>query len=107
MHNAESEKRLKRANDKLNRERDLEKGKVPSEPRVKLAAAVVEESRSSDPVPRGSITSTSSSDDSAKKEDSTNTKPKTKPKLPQVKVPSSSFEIDSPKTPVWKKVFGR
>ncbi len=26
---------------------------------------------------------------------------------PNVRIPSSAFEMDSPKTPVWKKVFGR
>lgn len=32
---------------------------------------------------------------------------KSRPRLPNVKIPSSAFEMDSPKTPVWKKVFGR
>jgi hypothetical protein len=32
---------------------------------------------------------------------------KLRPKLPSVRIPNSAFEIDSPKTPVWKKVFGR
>jgi hypothetical protein len=32
---------------------------------------------------------------------------KIRPKLPSVRIPNSAFEIDSPKTPVWKKVFGR
>lgn len=34
-------------------------------------------------------------------------KGKRKPKPPQVNIPPSSFEMDSPKTPMWKKVFGR
>ncbi|KAJ9634753.1 uncharacterized protein PV06_07053 [Exophiala oligosperma] len=32
---------------------------------------------------------------------------KEKPRPPKVEIPTSSFEIDSPKTPIWKKVFGR
>ncbi|EXJ93008.1 hypothetical protein A1O3_01564 [Capronia epimyces CBS 606.96] len=30
-----------------------------------------------------------------------------RPRPPKVNIPSSSFEMDSPKTPMWKKVFGR
>jgi hypothetical protein len=32
---------------------------------------------------------------------------KSRPRPPNVKIPSSAFEMDSPKTPVWKKMFGR
>ena len=34
-------------------------------------------------------------------------KDRKKPQLPNVTIPSSAFEMDSPKTPMWKKVFGR
>ena len=34
-------------------------------------------------------------------------KDKKRPRPPSVSIPSSAFEMDSPKTPVWKKVFGR
>ena len=30
-----------------------------------------------------------------------------RPAPPCVSIPSSAFEMDSPKTPMWKKVFGR
>lgn len=32
---------------------------------------------------------------------------KPRPTPPRVQVPSSKFEMDSPKTPMWNKVFGR
>lgn len=32
---------------------------------------------------------------------------KPRPMPPRVQVPSSKFEMDSPKTPMWNKVFGR
>jgi hypothetical protein len=34
-------------------------------------------------------------------------KDKKRPRPPSVSIPSSAFEMDSPKTPMWKKVFGR
>ncbi|OCT54173.1 hypothetical protein CLCR_00321 [Cladophialophora carrionii] len=34
-------------------------------------------------------------------------KDKRRPRPPSVSIPSSAFEMDSPKTPMWKKVFGR
>ncbi|KIW94824.1 uncharacterized protein Z519_04802 [Cladophialophora bantiana CBS 173.52] len=34
-------------------------------------------------------------------------KDKERPRLPSVTIPSSAFEMDSPKTPLWKRVFGR
>ena len=34
-------------------------------------------------------------------------KDRKRPRPPSVTIPSSAFEMDSPKTPVWKKVFGR
>ncbi|KIW63253.1 hypothetical protein PV04_10115 [Phialophora macrospora] len=38
---------------------------------------------------------------------STTKKDKKRPRPPSVSIPSSAFEMDSPKTPMWKKVFGR
>lgn len=32
---------------------------------------------------------------------------KSRPVPPRVQVPASKFEMDSPKTPMWNKVFGR
>jgi hypothetical protein len=37
----------------------------------------------------------------------TTKKDKKRPRPPSVSIPSSAFEMDSPKTPMWKKVFGR
>jgi len=34
-------------------------------------------------------------------------KGKDKLRPPKVEIPPSAFEMDSPKTPMWKKVFGR
>ena len=34
-------------------------------------------------------------------------KDRKRPRPPSVTIPSSAFEMDSPKTPVWKKMFGR
>jgi len=34
-------------------------------------------------------------------------KDRRRPRPPSVTIPSSAFEMDSPKTPMWKKVFGR
>ncbi|KAK5443510.1 hypothetical protein LTS15_010655 [Exophiala xenobiotica] len=38
---------------------------------------------------------------------SDSTRGKDKPRPPKVEIPPSAFEMDSPKTPMWKKVFGR
>ncbi|OAL24051.1 hypothetical protein AYO22_05932 [Fonsecaea multimorphosa] len=34
-------------------------------------------------------------------------KDRKRPRPPSVTIPSSAFEMDSPKTPLWKKMFGR
>lgn len=93
LHDEETTSKLKKANAEHRREtgnsqppkrqvRDVEKG-VPD--------VAVKDGRSSDDV-RNPL---------ARRES------KSRPRLPNVKIPSSAFEMDSPKTPVWKKVFGR
>ncbi|KIX04012.1 uncharacterized protein Z518_07565 [Rhinocladiella mackenziei CBS 650.93] len=91
---AESADLLKRANDQLkadaqkqptgsgrsSNDRDLEKGLPETAVKVEIK----------------------SEPEKSPKRDSKN-----KQRPPKVNIPSSAFEIDSPKTPMWKKVFGR
>lgn len=93
MHDAETASKLKKANSQHRAEgmkkqpnrqtRDVEKGL----PDVAVKVERTSDESSKTPLPRRES--------------------KSRPRPPNVKIPSSAFEMDSPKTPVWKKVFGR
>ncbi|KEF63838.1 uncharacterized protein A1O9_01816 [Exophiala aquamarina CBS 119918] len=93
MHDAETNSKLKKANSQHRAERmkkqpnrqtrDVEKGL----PDVAVKVERTSDESSKTPLPRRES--------------------KSRPRPPNVKIPSSAFEMDSPKTPVWKKVFGR
>jgi len=95
MHNAETASKLKKANsmhraESMKRQpsrqaRDVEKG-LP-DVAVKVESQRTSDESSKTPLPRRES--------------------KSRPRPPNVKIPVSAFEMDSPKTPVWKKVFGR
>ena len=73
------------------RARDLEKG-APS-------SAVAAVSRGDD--------HDSKAKEGPKPRSKSDSKGQGKPRPPKVEIPPSAFEMDSPKTPMWKKVFGR
>ncbi|KIW14449.1 hypothetical protein PV08_07233 [Exophiala spinifera] len=98
------------------RERDLEKGTSVA----KVAPVPLGRGDSSDTGESATVKSgerkrgdvgTDSDRKNGKTEDNVRTggkeRSRSRPRPPMVNIPPSAFEIESPKTPMWKKVFGR
>lgn len=99
-----------RAVDK-DRDRDLEKGaSVAQVAPARLARGDSSDSRQDESVKeierKGGKTEKHDERENSKS-DVVRNAGKEKPRPPKVNIPPSAFEIDSPKTPMWKKVFGR
>lgn len=126
LHDDQTEKKLKMANRELQSQRDLEKGlgivgSVKAEGSTAKDHTGVPRAGLSSSSSRGSSTTTVttlsstvdlSGRDGRADHGTTGTTPsksksKSKPKPPNVRIPSPSLQADSPKTPMWKKVFGR
>jgi hypothetical protein len=58
-------------------------------------------------LPESAVTLVNSVDPGRTSSNTSNVDKAKKPRPPKVDIPTSAFEMDSPRTPVWKKIFGR
>ncbi|KAJ9614180.1 hypothetical protein H2200_002316 [Cladophialophora chaetospira] len=99
-----NEQSLKRANDELIRS----KSDASKTEKVKIQTSRSQSASSSDrDLEKGLPESAVKVEPKSEGEEPIAKKDKKRPRPPSVSIPSSAFEMDSPKTPVWKKVFGR
>ena len=122
LHDDQTEKTLKRANRELQTQRDVEKGlgivggvkveesNIKGKGQTGVSRAGLHGIGGGSGSSTTTVTTVSSTMDLSGGDDGTvpsKSKSKSKPKPPNVTIPSSTVRTDSPKTPMWKKVFGR
>ncbi|EXJ54121.1 hypothetical protein A1O7_09458 [Cladophialophora yegresii CBS 114405] len=95
---------LKKANDELARSGAKEKQRERAQRSDSASSSSDRDVEKGLPDSAVKIEAKAGTDDSGER---TGKKDKRRPRPPSVSIPSSAFEMDSPKTPMWKKVFGR
>jgi hypothetical protein len=100
---------LKRANDELSRSKSdaMRKGSEKAGSRSESSSSSNRDLEKGLPNSAVKVEASPKTESGDGEKPSTTKKDKRRPRPPSVSIPSSAFEMDSPKTPMWKKVFGR
>ena len=99
---------LKKANDEITRSRADARKSEKQRPQGSRSQPSSGSDRDLEKgIPASAIKAEAKSEMGSTAEEKPAEKDRKRPRPPSLSIPSSAFEMDSPKTPMWKKVFGR